>query len=59
MINEIYDGSVVLKVRGFAPLRWDYPTRRELAMILEDVQDQIRKGVQVDEFEFRRNLRTN
>ena len=58
-MNDIYDGQVTLKVRGIQPLRWEYPTSRELVAILEDVEDKIKKGVEVDEFEFRKYLRVN
>ena len=57
MEKDIYDGRVVLKVNGQKLLVWEYPTRRELLMIIEDVQDKLRQGKQVDEFEFRRNLK--
>lgn len=57
MENDIYDGRVVLKVNGQRQLVWEYPTRRELLMIIEDVRDKLRQGKHVDEFEFRRNLK--
>ena len=57
MEKDIYDGRVVLKVNGQKLLVWEYPTRRELLMILEDVQDKLRQGKHIDEFEFRRDLK--
>lgn len=58
MIGEIFDGNVSLKVRGQKPLKWENPSMRELEAICEEVANKINRGIKVDEFEFRRNLKT-
>lgn len=55
-MEEVYDGSVKLKVKGANMLQWDYPTPRECAAICQQVHDMFCRGAKVEHFEISRNL---
>ena len=57
MVNEIYDGNVLLKVEGQEMRKFENRTTRELIMILEEVQEKIRQGREIEHFEISRSIK--
>lgn len=57
MENEIYDGKIILKVKGQEMRRFENRTTREIIMILEDVQEKIRHGMMIEHFEISREIK--
>lgn len=57
MVNEIYDGNVLLKVKGQEMRKFENRTTRELIMILEEVQEKIRQGREIEHFEISRSIK--
>lgn len=57
MENEIYDGKIILKVKGQEMRRFENRTTREIIMILEDVQEKIRHGKCIEHFEISREIK--
>lgn len=57
MENEIYDGKIILKVKGQEMRKFENRTTREIIMILEDVQEKIRHGKMIEHFEISREIK--
>lgn len=57
MENEIYDGKIILKVKGQEMRKYENRTTREIIMILEDVQEKIRHGKMIEHFEISRSIK--
>lgn len=57
MSNEIYDGIVLLKVKGQETRKFENRTTREIIMIMEEVQEKIRQGKQIEHFEISRSIK--
>ena len=55
-MNEIIDAKVVLKVRGEQQQNWEYPSRRELISLIEQVKQRVERGQIVDHFEIIREI---
>lgn len=56
MENEIYDGKIILHVKGQELRKYENRTTREIIMILEEVQEKIRQGKKIERFEISRNI---
>ena len=56
MENEIYDGKIILKVKGQEMRRFENRTTREIIMIMEEVQEKIRQGKTIEHFEISREI---
>lgn len=57
MNNEIYDGKILLKIKGQEMRRYEDRTAREIIMIMEEVQEKIRQGKEIEHFEISRNIK--
>lgn len=57
MENEVYDGKIILKVKGQEMRRFENRTTREIIMILEEVQEKIRQGKRIEHFEISREIK--
>lgn len=57
MVNEVYDGKVILKVKGQEMRKFEDRTTREIIMILEEVQEKIRQGKTIEHFEISRSIK--
>lgn len=55
-MSEIYNGKVILQVKGQDPMIFEDRTTREIIMILEELQEKFRHGVKVEHFEIRREV---
>lgn len=56
MNNEIYDGKILLKIKGQEMRRFENRTTREIIMIMEEVQEKIRQGKTIEHFEISREI---
>lgn len=54
---EIYDGKVLLKIKGQEMRRFENKTTREIIMIMEEVQEKIRQGKTIEHFEISRDIK--
>lgn len=57
MSNEVYDGKILLKIKGQEMRRFENRTTRELIMIMEEVQEKIRQGKTIEHFEISREIK--
>ena len=57
MENEIYDGKILLKIKGQEMRRFENRTTREIIMIMEEVQEKIRQGKTIEHFEISREIK--
>lgn len=57
MSNEIYDGKILLKIKGQEMRRYEDRTAREIIMIMEEVQEKIRQGKVIEHFEISRSIK--
>lgn len=57
MSNEIYDGKILLKIKGQEMRRFENRTTREIIMIMEEVQEKIRQGKTIEHFEISREIK--
>ena len=56
MSNEVYDGKILLKIKGQEMRRFENRTTREIIMIMEEVQEKIRQGKTIEHFEISREI---
>lgn len=57
MENEVYDGKIILKVKGQEMREFENRTTREIIMIMEEVQEKIRQGKKIEHFEISREIK--
>lgn len=57
MTSEIYDGKVLLKVKGQEMRKFENRTTREIIMIMEEVQEKMRQGKTIEHFEISREIK--
>lgn len=57
MENEVYDGKIILKVKGQEMRKFENRTTREIIMIMEEVQEKIRLGKKIEHFEISREIK--
>lgn len=57
MNNEVYDGKILLKIKGQEMRRFENRTTREIIMIMEEVQEKIRQGKTIEHFEISREIK--
>lgn len=57
MSNEVYDGKILLKIKGQEMRKFENRTTRELIMIMEEVQEKIRQGKTIEHFEISREIK--
>ena len=57
MSNEVYDGKILLKIKGQEMRRFENRTTREIIMIMEEVQEKIRQGKTIEHFEISREIK--
>lgn len=55
-MSEIFNGKVILKVKGQEPMIFEDRTIREIIMILEEVQEKFRHNVKIEHFEIRKEI---
>lgn len=55
-MSEIFNGKVILQVKGQEPMIFEDRTIREIIMILEEVQEKFRHNVKVEHFEIRKEV---
>lgn len=55
-MSEIFNGKVILQVKGQDPMIFEDRTTREIIMILEEVQEKFRHNVKVEHFEIRKEV---
>lgn len=58
-MNENIDATVKMKIRGEKQQRWDYPSRRELISLIEQLKEKVERGQIVDQFEIIREISIN
>lgn len=58
-MNEIIDATVKMKIRGEKQQRWDYPSRRELISLIEQLKEKVERGQIVDQFEIIQEISIN
>ena len=57
MENEVYDGKIILKVKGQEMRKFENRTTREIIMIMEEVLEKIRQGKKIEHFEISREIK--
>lgn len=55
--QEFMNVNVIFKEKGKNAIRWDYPTRRELAGIVGSIAEKIKAGAEVEKLEIVKDIK--